>query len=238
MIKRIISRAICLMVSAILMIGVCGCMNASNNYPKFTIEEIIQYMSEKYGEEFTYINDIDGNQPNEYSYSIYLKAESYPEKKILAECRVADTEGVKSFSDNYDAIIYEDDVRNILTSIVNGVYPNAKVRYIVEPLISSSYVEEETKSVEEFFARNPMVSFNVLMEPGHDITKKEEEIQRLCDCLIEAKIPCSFTVRYSDDENAFENFKVNEYEPFSQKVNAFGSVKINSDYTISYIEWR
>jgi len=231
MIRKTLSLFLC----AVMLLGVmCSC----KNNPKFTVDEILEYMNEKYDEEFIYIDDVDGNQPNKYSYSIYVKTELYPEKKILAECRVSDIKNEKTFSDNFDAIIYEDDVRSILTNITNKVYPNAKVRYIVEPLISSSYVKDATQSVEEFLVRNPIVSFTVLMEPEHDIEEKEEEIQKLCDYLIEAKIPCSFTVRYSDDENAFENFKVNEYEPFSQKVNAFGSVEINRDYTISYIEWR
>lgn len=231
--KKILSIALIIVILLGIMILLSGCKQEQ----KITVDEIIKYMSDKYGEEFTYIERAEKYKSTKYGLSIYVKSEKYPNKKIYAKCVFLDNNEGKGFSDNYDAIVYEQETREYFTNIVNKVYPNAKVRYIIDNNISTSYAGSNIKSVKEFISESPIVSFIVLLEPGHDIANKDFEINKLCDELKQEEIKCTFTVLYSDDQDRFNTFKVDEYE-YIEYSDARADVKINENYDVLYIKWR
>ena len=53
--------------------------------PKFSTDDIIKYMNEKYGVTFTYIEPVDANQPTATSLAIFLEEPTHPGKRIFAK---------------------------------------------------------------------------------------------------------------------------------------------------------
>ena len=214
-------------------------MNIGEKKSKFTTDEILQYMEQKYDENFTYVKPKDADQPGAYSLSVFLKNEKYPERLILAECRLTEVNGEKSFSDNYCSIMYEDQTRELFTQISKSVFPDSKTRYIVEKNISTSNTEGTVDPFEKFLSsESSCLSFTVLVEPGHGSDKKEQELRSLCDLLIQKKIVCSVKIVFSDDTEQFETFSCDEYEELSNNYEAIGMAIIGKDLEVAKIEWR
>lgn len=239
MIYKEFIRAITLIVAVIMMIGVCGCMNIGGKKNRFSVDEILQYMNQKYDENFIYVEPKDADQPKAYSLSIFLKNEKYPERLILAECRLTDVNGEKSFSDNYYSVKYEEQTRELFTQISKNVFPNSKTRYIVERNVSTSNDKESVNSFEDYLSlESSFLSFTVLVEPEHKLDTKEQELQSLCDLLKQKKIVCSVKIVYSNDNEQFETFSCDEYKELSNNYEAIGMAIIGDDFEVTKIEWR
>lgn len=239
MIKRNFTRVICLMISAIFMIGVCGCMNTSTNNPKFTVDEILQYMNEKYGEEFTYIEPVDVNQPTASSFSIFVENESYPDKKIYAKCLFNTDTGEKQFCDNYVSFMYEDDVRTVLTELSQEVYGDAKVRYALNDTAASSDSTEDIPSLEQYLSRtSSAISYMILLPDEHDEALYKEELEALRDALKKKKVVCSITIAYSKDRAQYDSFVTDKWTNEHVVYKLRGDVRIGEDFEIKFEEWR
>lgn len=69
--RKIISIVLIVVVLIGIVITLTGCGKSS----KFSVDEILQYMSDKYGENFTYIGPVDNNQPTASSLAIFVENE-------------------------------------------------------------------------------------------------------------------------------------------------------------------
>lgn len=79
--KNKLIMVVLLIILFAIILTLTGCGKSSN----FSVDEILQYMSDKYGEDFTYIEPIDINQPTASSLSIFVESKNYPNKKIFAK---------------------------------------------------------------------------------------------------------------------------------------------------------
>lgn len=239
MIKRIISRAICLMVSAILMIGVCGCMNTSTNNPKFTVDEILRYMNEKYGEEFTYIEPVDVNQPTASSFAVFVTTGRFENEKIFVECVLNTADQSKTYTDNYHSYLYKEETRKLLTDLTVSIYPDAKVRYAIEKKSSSSDDSVGILSFEDYLSRSSSsISYMIMLSPDHDTSTYKEEFEMLFEKFKENGVVCRVTIAYAEDANQYDTFVCDAWTSEFEKYKLHGNILINSNFDIVFEEWR
>jgi len=236
MIYKKIVKVICLSFTLILMIGVCGCMEKS---PKFSTDDIIRYMNEKYGVTFTYIGPVDANQPTATSLAIFLEEPTHPGKRIFAKCVLSSNTGEKSFSDNYTSYLYEEDTRSLLTSISTKVYPDAKIRYAVDVTSPSSYSGDSMPSFEEYISRTKSsISFMILLSDTHDTSTNKEEAQKLCSLLMDRKVACSVTIAYAKEKSQYENFVTDNWENTHEQYRLRGDLRVGESNAVEFEEWR
>ena len=89
-------------------------------------EQVEQYMREKYNEEFTV--EGGGNESwNSITENIYVSTPKFPGKLILIR-RDPETGGM---IDNYVDFLMKEDAEKVMDEIVQEVYPESKVNFIV-----------------------------------------------------------------------------------------------------------
>ena len=232
--KKFLSMVLIIVMLVGIIFTLTGCGKSSN----FSVDEIIQYMSNKYGENFTYIEPIDINQPTASSLAIFVENENYPNKKIYAKCILEN--GEKRFSDNFTTYIYEDDTREILTKLSKSVYPDAKIRYALSDYntAASSYSDDGKLTFKEYLSRSSSsINYMILLPPDHDNTIYKEELANLCELFKENKVVCSVTIVYLKDDSQFEKFITDgEYDYNGYKLR--GHIRVDENFDIAFEEWR
>jgi hypothetical protein len=239
MIKKTLIRVICLMMSTIIMIGVSGCMSSNSKSAKFSVDEILQYMSEKYGEEFTYLEPIDSNQPTATSLSIFVESANYPNKKIYAKCIASDNGSEKRFSDNFISIVYEDATKELLTNITTSVYPDAKINYELSETSASTYSGDGRMTFEEFLSKTASsISYAFILPPEHDNTIYKEESKKLFELFKKNNVVCSVTIAYAEDDMQFEDFLTGQWRSESIDYKLRGRIRVGESFEVEFEEWR
>lgn len=226
-------------LTVVIMLGLvlttlAGCGKKTN----FSVDEILQYMSDKYGEDFTYIEPIDINQPTASSLSIFVESKNYPNKKIFAKCISSAKSDKKRFCDNFISYIYEDATRDLLTNISTTVYPDAKIRYVVDSTIASSYSDDGKLTFEKYLSRErSSIIYTIVLPPEHDSTIYKEELANLCKLFKENKVVCSVTIVYLKDDSQFEKFITDgKYDYNGYKLR--GDIIVDQNFDIAFEEWR
>ena len=230
--KKILSLALIFIMLVGAMYTLAGCGKSSN----FSVDEILQYMSDKYGENFTYIEPIDIYQPTASSLAIFVGNENYPNERIFAKCILKN--GEKRFCDNFTTYIYEDDTREILTKLSKSVYPDAKIRYSIGLTAPSSYSDDGKLTFEEYLARTKSsINYVIGLPSSHDDTIYKEEVEKLRELFKENKVVCSVTIVYLKDDSQFEKFITNgKYDYNGYKLR--GDIEIGENFEIEFEEWR
>jgi len=233
MIRKTLSLFLCV----VMLLGVmCGCKNNAN----FTVDEILEYMNEKYDEEFTYIRPADLYEPESDSFEIFVASDKYPDDMIYAKCLLNTETGEKWFCDNYVSYIYEDEVRTLVTELTHEVYADAKVRYVPLYGAASSDSNEEIPTLEQYLSRtSSSIDYMIMLPDEYDETLYKEEMNALIEKLEEKKIVCGVTVVYSNDRTQYDSFVTNErpnFEHLTYKLR--GHVRIGENYEIEFEEWR
>lgn len=233
-------RMFSLIITFIIMIGVCGCMN--NKVPKFTVDEILNYMNDKYCEEFSYIEPVDNSQPTSSSLAVFLESSNYPGKKITAKCVLSQNSDEKRYSDNYLSYVYEDDTRELLESMSISIYPDAKVRYTLNggaPSSSSDSSDDGKLSFEDYISSTKSsIEYMILLPPDHDTTKSKNESDKLCECFKKNNVVCSVSIVYAKDDSQFDNFDTNVWVNNHIESKLHGDIIIGNDFEIAFEEWR
>lgn len=233
MIRKTLSLFLCV----VMLLGVmCGC----KNNPNFTVDEILEYMNEKYDEEFTYIRPADLYEPESDSFEIFVASDKYPDDMIYAKCLLNTETGEKRFLDNYVSYIYEDEVRDLLTELTQEVYTDAKVRYVPIYKTASTHSSEGIPTLEQYLSRTySSISYMILLPNEHDETLYKEEMNALIEKLKEKKVVCSITIAYSNDRTQYDSF-VTDYWPNSEHLiyKLHGYIGIEENFEIEYENWR
>ena len=232
MIRKTLSLFLC----AVMLLGVmCGCKNNAN----FTVDEILEYMNEKYDEEFTYIRPADVYQPREYSFEIFVASDKYPDEEIFAKCIYNSETGEKRFCDNYVSYIYEDEVRDLLTKLTQEVYPDAKVKYTPLTKTASSNSNEEIPTLEQYLSKSSSsIEYIILLPDEHDATLYKDELNALREKLEKKKVACMINIFYSNDHNQYDSFVTDIWTNENISCKLRGYVRIGEDFEIKYESWR
>lgn len=235
MIYKKIIRPICLILFSIMMIGVCGCMNSQKT--KMTVDDCINYMAEKYGENFTYIEPYSDYQANN-SMKIIVQSDSMPNSRIIVVAQVS--EDKLYINDNYIAVKYEDSTNAVLSEIARQVYGDSRVIYSVDDQFYLSNELDSSASLEEYlsFGKNH-IKANILISPLHGDEDKEKEIELLCDILKEKKIVCTINLYYCTEQEKYNS--LNSYSEMKLSDNWYninGRLIINEKCEVDSLTWR
>lgn len=207
--------------------------------PKFSADDIVKYMNDKYGMSFNYVEPVDANQPTASSLAIFVEEPAHPGTRIFAKCVLSANTGEKNYSDNYTSYLYEEDTRSLLTSISTEVYPDAKIRYTVDLTSPSSYSGNSMPTFEEYISRTKSsISFMILLSDTHDTSTNKEEAQKLCSLLLERKVACSVTIAYANNKNQYENFVNDNWDNTREQYRLRGDLRIGESNAVEFEEWR
>lgn len=235
MIYKKIIRPICLILCAIMMIGVCGCMNSRK--VKISVDDCINYMVEKYGENFTYIEPYSDYQTND-SLKIIVQSDSIPSSRIIVVAQVS--EDKLYINDNYIAVKYEDSTNAVLSEIAKQVYGDSRVIYSVDDQFYLSNELDSSASFEEYLSfRGNHIKSNILISPLHDDKNKEKEIELLCDILKEKKIVCTINLYYCTEQEKYNSLSsYSEMKLSDSWYNVNGQLIINEKFEVDSLIWR
>jgi len=231
MIRKTLSLFLCV----VMLLGVmCGC----KNNPNFTVDEILEYMNEKYDEEFTYIRPADIYQPTSDSFEIFVASDKYPDDMIYAKCLLNTETGEKRFCDNYVSYIYEDEVRDLLTELTQEVYPDAKIRYAAL-YGTSSDSGQDVPSLEQYLSRtSSSIDYMILLPDEHDETLYKEEMNALIENLKKKKVVCSIIIAYSKNRADYDSFITDKWPEEYIDYKLRGFIGIGENFEIKFENWR
>lgn len=233
MIKRIISRAICLMVSAILMIGVCGCMRKNN----LSVDACLEYMKSKYGEEFTYVESYDNAPNTSKTLKIYVESSTSPGSRIFVVQEEVD--GGLAFHDNYVAVMYEAETQKLIEDMANDVYGECRILYNYrEATLMPDEFSADTSFTEFISNYSSDIYAIILLPPNTDLSEKENKLKQMYEKMCTNKMIGNLQVYYVKEEehyNSLEN--VNQVVALSNWYKASGYFRMNDKFEITKEEW-
>lgn len=123
-----------LILSVILMMGVSGCMNNSD-IKKTSSNELVDYMNEKYDDEFSFKAPFGGGA-GASSKQIIVSSKKYPEYDIWVEYSYDDD----SYNDNYTDYRFIDEYEKVLSKDISNLL-NCETKVKREIATSGSYTE-------------------------------------------------------------------------------------------------
>lgn len=199
--------------------------------PKFSVDDCLKYMNEKYGEEFDYISLTNEYQTNS-SLKIFVKSKKYPNNKILVVEELT-SDGIK-YHDTYVRAKYKQDTYNLMNSIATDVYGECRVIDITSDdiyFLPDSF--NNTTTFAEYISNiKSNISFSVLLPKEHSKIDKENEINRFYESLRENNIICSCSIYYTNDEEKYE--KINSLQDIATSENWYSDsalLNIGEDYS-------
>ncbi len=234
MINKKIIRPICLILCVIMMIGACGCMNSRRS--KMSVDDCINYMVEKYGENFTYIEPYSDYQSNN-SLKIIVQSESMPDSRVLVVSeRVNDT---ILFHDNYIAEKYKEETFNLLQKLSDTVYGDCKVLYTVHEGFLPDAFNSSTDFATFISSKSSLIAFSVILPPNAESINKEDKIKEFYELLIENRINCSFKVYYINSNNKYnETLSIEQLLDDRDTILFTGRVIMDEDFSIKDEGWE
>ena len=181
--KRILLLAILI---AAITIGGTGCMFGSSKEPKKSVNELaLEYLEQKYGEKFEY------SAPAGSSYTgtrtFLATCESFGDRRVLVQIEnFMDRENMV-IKDDYIAMKYEDDVRELFKKMADEEFGSSKVFYsaagrTLDPELSAN------ASFEEYLSSKEGIIVCVISLP-ESVYENTEQLKSLSD-----KISSTFSV--------------------------------------------
>jgi len=201
---------------------------------KFSADECVKYMKNKYGKDFSFIRTVDKFQPTVRSLEIFVSCPELSGRDIYVV--EEDTGGDLRFSDNFPAVMYEDEVRSLLTGLAEKVYGSCKVLYT---LPFKRIIPGSPSSLEEYISDSlSCISFTLILPPDADTARKDELAQSLAAALCEKKAVCSFRIFYTADAAVYKGIASFCDIPHDLSwYTAFGSLSTDGEVLTSE-SWR
>ena len=227
-------RPICLVLCAIIMIGVCGCMNSQK--VKMSVDECINYMVEKYGEKFIYVEPYSDYQTNT-SLKIIVQSENIPDSRILVVSEIVD--GKVLYHDNYLRAKYESLTFDLIQDIARTAYGDCRVIYTT----SNNYFLPDSFGVSTTFEEyctnvKSNISAAILLPPSHKDSAKDKEMDDLYNLICENKIICSISVYYTNDLDKYQSIdKIEDIASSSNWYGSNGQLSVGEEFEIASRSW-
>ncbi len=213
-----------LLISLILILGVCGCMKKNNT----TVDDVTSYLSEQYNDTFSLVSFGNELWNEEYSEIIYSS------KKLNTEV-VAWFYSNGKIIDNYMALKYKTDIEQLVSPIVKDIYGEVLVVNIPIHYGKEHFNKELTFAD---YAANKQSSISIAIATYKDTEDAQEDINALILKLKENRVIANVRVFYYT-KFEFETIKTtNEattiFSPLSSKRL---SATMNTDYSIDFVNW-
>ena len=232
--KKIAIISLCFIT---MMTAMSGCSQKN----KLSVNDCLSYMKDKYGIEFTLLDDNGINEVTSSVLEIYVQCSEYPGKRILVmEERLNNGESVV-FHDNFLFVKYNEQTKATAEQFASEVYGECKV--VCE--ISASGVQpdefDSTTTFEEFCAvRASDIWFEVLLPTNHSDSDKENELKKLEQKCIDNRFACICDVYYMSDADAYNNIKthVDLMQSGSSSWSVAGKFLLDNDFNVTVETWR
>ena len=224
----------CLMIGlfGIILAGAFGCtMNKNAIYQK-----MVSYISNKYNDSFEFVTSY-GGRPGSSFHSIYVKSKQYPNAFISVSCNEVNGDDV--FFDNYLAVKYEEQTRELLNNIMNGYGTEILLFYNAG---NYAYTENGTENTtfEEFIReKTSSIIFTALIKtdfsPNHELIE-----EKLKQDMSSYGICCSGILYFCLDNPEFEQLNANNlFSGYLSKKTYDSSCffQMTEDGKLTNVEW-
>lgn len=204
---------------------------------KLSVDDCLSYMNEKYNSEFTYIEDDRADQTAK-TLKIFVQNESYPDGNIFVEEELTN-DGIR-FHDNYIAVKYQQETKELLEEIASGQFGECRVIYTANASLFQPDEYDNSTTFEEFIShKTSKIYASVLLPPEHTDQDKEQEMQQLEQKCIEHHFVLTCDLYYVDDAEAYLNIGSNSDAMNNMQWHkANGQFVINDDLAVSSELWR
>ncbi len=190
-----------LLLLLVPVLALTGCSKLTGDYVNSSknIKAAIKYLNERYGTEFEYLEDkpyeVDsGNVFGAHGNSVhmYVTCKDLPGKKIY----VVGGEGSGTFTSNYTAMKYEDDVMAVLNDIAKSVYgDSARVFWEGDKGERMGDLEKDA-TLDDFLRSGSLRFISVLADKNDDMMG---DYRRFINALIDRGVECvPETYHYSE----------------------------------------
>lgn len=215
-----------LLISLILMMGVCGCMsNNDSNKAEKTKDIALEYLNENYDDTFTALGYSDGDWAYDYSV-VNFTSEKYSKS---FEVRVYEIDGNYSFKDDYFKLYMENDAVSYFKNTVNkyGKENEIKVRFI-SPELPDSLNAKATFS--DYLASSKC---NLEVYIISSSAFNESDINAILSDICNAKVMGNFRFTVTNDKNLLSAYSISEI--VNEKADSIiekKSYSINSSFNV------
>lgn len=223
---KIIKQLSLLLLSIILILGVCGCMSNNNsNKAEKTKDVALEYLNENYDDTFTALGYSDGDWAYDYSTVNFTSAKySKP-----VEVRVYEIDEKYSFKDDYFKLYMENDAVLFFENIVSkyGKENEIKVRFVSPELPDSL----STKATFLDYVSSAKCNMEVYIISSSAFN--ESDINAILSDICNAKIMGNFRFIVTTDKDLLSAYGISEI--VNEKADSIiekKSYSINSSFKV------
>lgn len=215
-----------LLVTLIMMMGVCGCISNNNSNKAEKIKDkALEYLNENYDDTFTALGYSDGDWAYDYS-TVNFTSEKYSKS---VEVRVYEANGTYSFQDNYFKLYMENDAVSYLKNIVSkyGKENKVKVRFVSPELPDSL----DTNATFSDYVSSSKCNLEVYIVS--DSAFNERDITAILSEICDAKIVGNFRLIVTNDKDLLSAYSISEI--VNEKTDSIiekKSYSINSSFEV------
>lgn len=202
----------------------------------YSIEKCIDYLNNKYNEEFYYLRPYDDFQPTESTMKLFFGNPKYPDAEILV--LASRTNSIK-YSDNYLSFVYENRVRDLLKEISEEVYGECKLIYEVNKAVALPDNFGKETTFEEFVSSTrSVISVKLFLKPGYVMTDKKEKLDKVYQLLCNKKVICIYKVYYTASEEQYNSINSSIDITRNKDFLSTGDFFMDDDYSIYIHSWE
>ena len=217
-----------LILSVILMMGVSGCMNSSD-IKKTSSNELVDYMNEKYDDEFSFKAPFGGGA-GANSKQILVSSTKYPEYDIWVEKSMLNSE----YNDNYTDYKLKSEVESIFTKQIEEQF-NSSAIVIRNIQTSGAYAKYDRSTTIMEYLNTPAqnIGFSAVIADS-DYSKHEHVEKKLTQIFEKYNSNVYGSVYFVDNEEDIDDFfkkELTEQQKYPYvKVNKMNSNVVEFDW--------
>ncbi len=201
-----------------------------------TLEKMMNYMEEKYGEEFEVIA-VNTQTETSSRPKIQIKSYKFPNDIITVSTYRKD--GKRVYEDSYIPILRRDEFNLVYQELVSEVYKNSKtyVDSVASYITLPTEIDKKTK-IEDILS-NHQVNICISAYVVDDESKKEEQMEQLRLMLKEKRWDTTVDICYVDEAILNKLTYKNRVNILGQKGSCYlyGSMIMSDDFEVTDIEW-
>ena len=195
------------LIAGILMVGISGCGFKKRKI--FTLEQITEYMGQKYNDTFT-VRGTDLQSPFEDKTLLVL----YSEKlgvNIYVYYQSENHNIEEALTDNYMSYVLKPDIEALLQPMAEEIYGTVKVFYVLNSNPFFEPLGPET-TADQLLSSGELVSLVVLLPPDTD--RYQERGEALVQKMREKGYRPFLTILYLNDEGAYASADSQNYNDY------------------------
>ena len=186
-----------------MLTGAIGCEMKENALYKY----MVSHMKETYDDTFEFVTSYGGSAGSSI-HSIYVRSERYPQTLVSVNCII--TKGKDLFYDNYLAVKYEEQTRNLLNQIMKNYGTEILLFYVPA---NQAYYENGSDSISfgEFLQeKSSSITYTVLVKNNYSLDQERIE-EKLRQDMEQNRICCNGTIYFCKDNPDFTTLNKDNY---------------------------